>query len=263
MEEAMQEQSGFFDFAAEVELTKHIGGVEATEAIIRLCHIFPDAYVLDVGSGVGVTPCFLAKSVGCRVMGVDISPRMVERSQERASKERVTDLVTFKVADAQDLPFADRTFDTVITESVTAFPEDKQKAVNEYVRVTKPGGYVGLNESTWLKVPPPPEMIAWAGQDLGANVNPLTPGEWRELLERAGLTGITAETFNIRIQDEERGILQRYGWGGLLGILGRMLSLYTRSPAYRKFVKDAARGGITPKDLPEYFGYGLFVGMKG
>ena len=56
-------------------------------------------------------------------------------------------------------------------------PEDKQKAVNEYVRVTKPGGYVGLNESTWLKFPPPPELVAWASQDLGANVKPLTTSE--------------------------------------------------------------------------------------
>ena len=59
------------------------------------------------------------------------------------------------------------------------------------------------------------------------------------------------------------GIPRWYGLGGLLGILGRMLSLYTRSPAYREFVKNASRGGITPKGLPEYFGYGLFVGIKG
>ncbi len=257
-----KDQAGFFDFAAEVGLTKHIGGVEATEAHVRFCHLDKDTYVLDVGCGVGVTPCFLAKTVGCRVLGVDISPRMVERAQERARREKVTELVSFRVADAQDLPFEDGSFDAVITESVTAFPEDKQKAVNEYARVTRPGGYVGLNESTWLKVPPPPEIVAWAGQDLGANVKPLTPGEWKGLLERAGLTGITAETFTIKLQEEERGILQRYGWGGLLGILGRMLSLYIHSPAYRKFVKGASRGGITPKNLPEYFGYGLFVGKK-
>src|SRR5512136_1362871 len=183
----MKNRPSFFDFAAEVGLTKHIGGMEATEELIRLCHINTDTYVLDVGCGVGVTPCFLAKSVGCRVMGVDISPRMIERSQERAIREKVADLVTFKVADAQDLPFADGTFDAVITESVTAFPEDKQKAVNEYARVTRAGGCVGLNESAWLKVPPPPEIVAWAGQDLGANVKPLTLVEWRGLLERAGL----------------------------------------------------------------------------
>ena len=63
------------------------------------------------------------------------------------------------MADAQDLPFEDDLFDAVTTESVTAFPADKQKAVGEYTRVTKPGGYVGLNESTWPKVPPAPEMV--------------------------------------------------------------------------------------------------------
>jgi arsenite methyltransferase len=158
----MEHQPTFFDFAAEVGLTKHIGGVQATEALIELCHVDQGKYVLDVGSGVGVTPCFIAKRYGCRVVGVDIAERMVARSRERADRERVADRVEFRVADAQDLPFENDLFDAVITESVTAFPEDKQKAVTEYVRVTKPGGYVGLNESVWLKVPPPPELIAWA-----------------------------------------------------------------------------------------------------
>ena len=137
----MKNQPSFFDFAAEVGLTKHIGGLEATEALIELCHIGKGSYVLDVGCGVGATPCYLAKRYDCRVVGVDISARMVERSRERAEREKVADVVEFRVADAQDLPFDDDLFDAVITESVTAFPEDKQKAVDEYARVTKPGGF--------------------------------------------------------------------------------------------------------------------------
>ena len=79
--------------------------------------------------------------------------------------------------------------------------KDKQKAVNEYVRVTKSGGYIGLNESTWLKVPPPPELIAWVSQDLGANVKPMTSGEWTGLLETAGLQGIITRTSDINVKD--------------------------------------------------------------
>jgi len=75
----MKNQQSFFDFAAYVGLTKHIGGVEATEAIIELCHIGEGKQVLDVGCGAGVTPCFLARKYGCRVVGVDILDAMVER----------------------------------------------------------------------------------------------------------------------------------------------------------------------------------------
>jgi len=170
-------QTTFFDFAAEVCLTKHIGGLDSTEAIIDLCHIDQDSYILDVGCGVGVSPCHIAKRYHCKVMGVDIVEKMVERSRERAQREGLTDQVDFKVADAQKLPFEDNLFDAVITESVTAFPKDKQKVVNEYVRVTKQGGYIGLNESTWLKSPPPPELIAWAGQEIGTGAKPLTSEE--------------------------------------------------------------------------------------
>jgi len=258
----MSKEPEFFDFAAEVGLTKHMGGLEATGALIELCHIGKGSYVLDVGSGVGVTPCFLAKSIGCQVVGLDISEPMVERSRERARRKNVTDKVEFRVADAQNLPFGDGLFDAVMTESVTAFPEDKQKAVNEYVRVTRSGGYVGLNESVWLKVPPPPEMVAWVSQDIGANVKPLTAEAWAGLLEAAGLKGITVKTYAINAQDEERGILRRYGLGGMLGVMGRMLLLYARSAAYRNFVKEVRAGGITPVNLKEYFGYGIFVGEK-
>ena len=258
----MKKQQTFFDFAAEVGLTKHIGGVEATEALIELCHIGEDKYVLDIGCGVGVTPCFIASKYGCKVVGVDILEAMVERSRERAKREGVMDRVEFRVADAQDLPFEDDLFDAVIAESVTAFPEDKQKAVNEYVRVTKPGGYVGLSESTWLKVPPPPDLIAWASQDLGANIKPLTSSEWVKLLEGARLGEIVAKTYAIDVRNEGKGMLRRYGWRGMLSIMCRVLSLYATSPAYRKFVKQVRENEITPANLDEYFGYGLYVGRK-
>jgi SAM-dependent methyltransferase len=258
----MEKQQTFFDFAAEVGITKHIGSLEATEVLIELCHIGEGKYVLDVGCGVGVTPCSIARRYGCRVVGVDILEGMVERSKERAKRQGVMDRVEFRTADAQDLPFEDDLFDVVITESVTAFPEDKQKAVNEYARVTKPGGYVGLSESTWLKIPPPPELIAWASQDLGANLKPLTSSQWVGLLEGAGLEEIVAKTYAINVRNEGKGMLRRYGWGGMLGILYRMLSLYATSPAYRRFVKEARENEITPTNLDEYFGYGLYVGRK-
>jgi len=258
----MEKQQTFFDFAAKVGITKHIGSLEATEALIELCHISRGKYVLDVGCGVGATPCFIAKKFGCRVVGVDILPAMIERSKERARREGLIDQVEFRVADAQDLPFDDGLFDAVITESVTAFPKDKQKAVDEYVRVTKRGGYIGLNESTWLKSPPPPELLAWASQDLGANIGPLTSGDWTGLLANAGLSEIITKTFAIDLRDEGKGMLRRYGWGGMLGIMGRMLALYVTSPAYRKFVKKVRENEITPTNLDEYFGYGLYVGRK-
>jgi len=258
----MSDQATFFDFAAKVGLTKHIGGVDATQTLVALCHIGPESYVLDVGCGAGVTACALAKDPGCRVMGVDILPAMVERAEERARRRGVAQRAAFRAADAQDLPFADGTFDAVITESVTVFPADKQRAVGEYARVTRPGGYVGLNESAWLRTPVPPELEAWAAQDLGGNIQPLTPEGWVGLLAGAGLAEISATTLPVDLQREAKGMVRRYGLGGMGLILGRMIRLYAASPAYRQFVRQVREQGITPPHLDEYFGYGLYVGRK-
>jgi ubiquinone/menaquinone biosynthesis C-methylase UbiE len=260
--EQTESEQHFFDFAAEVGLTKHLGGLEATDELIELCQIDEGSHVLDVGCGAGQTSCYIAKRYGCRVVGVDISERMIERSRERAEREGIADRVEFKVADAQDLPFEDDLFDAVITESVTAFPEDKQRAVKEYARVTKLGGYVGLNESTWLKVPPPPEMVAWASQDLGAHVKPLTSDDWAGLLEGAGLTVKAVNVREVIVRKEAKELVRRYGYGGMFRSFYRGLVMYARNPAYRKFVKEVRKEGVAPDNLKEYFGYGLYVGKK-
>jgi SAM-dependent methyltransferase len=258
----MDHQPSFFDFAAEVGLTKHLGGVEATQELVKLCQINEASTVLDVGCGVGVTPCFLAQEYGCEVVGIDHIQAMIEKSQKRAKKEGVTEQVEFKVADAHDLPFDDDTFDVVMTESVVAVLDDKQKAMKEFVRVTKPTGYVGLNESTWLKYPPPPEIVAWVSQDIGGSAQPLTSLAWVSLLDQAELHNITAKTIDIDVKDESKELLNRYGILDMLGVFWRMLSLYLKSSDYRDFVRGVGKSGVVPKKIDAYFAYGLFVGQK-
>jgi arsenite methyltransferase len=248
-----------FDLQAEMGLTKQLGGLKATEELVELCYIDQGKYVLDVGCGVGVTPCYLAKRYGCRVMGVDIRERMIDRSNERAKREGVEDRVEFRVADAQDLLFEDALFDAVICESVLAIVPDKRKAANEFVRVTKPGGYVGLNESTWIKTPPPAELVAWVGQDLSGNAQLLSADGWRELLEGAGLSDIVARAYELDIRGETANIIKRYGLGGMLRVWARSLSMSIRNPAYRAMIGAA---GSAPRNLTEYHGYGVYVGRK-
>jgi hypothetical protein len=166
----MANKPTFFDFAAEVGLTKHFGGIGATAELASLCHIGADGYVLDVGCG--------------------------------------------------------------------------------------------ANEATWLKVPPPPELLAWVRQDAGATVEPLTSDAWAALLEGAGLSGIAVQMHTVEAANEAKEVARRYGRGGVLRASLRMLSLYLRSPAYRAFVKEVRQGGITPPGLNEYFGYGTYVGRK-
>lgn len=258
----MKHTDQFFDFAARLGITKHLGGQEATRELADRTRITPLSYVLDVGCGVGTTACHLAHCMGCRVMGVDLNPAMIQRAQERAKRLKLTDLVEFQVADVEDLPFPDETFNVVISESVTAFPPDKGQAIQEYVRVIKPGGFIGLNESTWLRTSVPREIEAWAAQDLGANVSPLLPEEWTLLMEDAGLVDIFHRTSTISIREESRGLLERYGWRGFLGSLWRALVLYLTNPNYREFLRSIREEGITPPDLESYFGYGIYIGKK-
>jgi len=104
----------FLDMQARVGVTKHVGGIEATDELLSLCHIEDAREVLNVGCGIGVGPAYIAKKYNCRVVGVDISEKMIEWSRRRARAERVETKVEFRTADVLDLPFEADRFDVVI-----------------------------------------------------------------------------------------------------------------------------------------------------
>ncbi len=250
----------YFDMQAEMGLTKHLGGQMATDRLIEACHIGPGSRVLDVGCGVGATPCKLARNLGCRVTGVDLHPGMVARSRERAAREGVEDLVDFERADVQALPFADETFDAVITESVLAFAEDKAKAVSECRRVTRPGGYIGFNEATWL-VPPDSEMLDELLGAYGAHGSLLNTEGWEALLVEAGLEAVQARSFEVSAREEAIGRFRRYGMREMLLVWGRFFGMVLRHRAgWARLATDALS---SCPDLMRHMGYGIYVGRRG
>ncbi len=254
----------YFNVQASWGVTKHMGGLGATDELAALCHIDQDTYVLEVGCGTGVTTCHLAKRYGCQVMGVDLAEKMIEWARKRAQRKALADRVQFQTADAQNLPFEDGLFDAVICESVTAFPEDKQKAVSEYARVTKPGGYVGLNEGTWVKSPPPTDLVEYVHRTM-ARARFLTPDGWRALLQTAGLTDISVHTCKVNAFSQRLNEMQGLDAQDRLDRsrgFKDFLSLYLRSPAFRKYAKEITPSMRIIKSLFAYLGYGLYVGRK-
>jgi len=259
LEQISELENPYFEFQAVMGVTKHMGGLRATRELIELCHINKGKYVLDVGCGVGITPCYLAKRHGCRVVGVDIYERMIDRSNERAKRKNVENRVEFRVADAQNLPFEDALFDVVICESVTAFVEDKQRAASEYVRVTKPGGYVGLNEAIWIKTPPP-ELVEYLSRIADAEIT--TSDDWEELLEGSGLRETVARIYKTNALSQWINEVRQLDFKDFSRAWYRFLSLYIKSSAVRKYVKEM---WLFPKSIFhifKYFGYGIYVGRK-
>lgn len=257
----MSVDKDIFDFQAAVGVTKHLGNIDATNELIQKCGISQESYVLDVGCGVGQTAAYLAGCIGCKVMGVDVLAQMVTRTRERVVQKGLQHLVDARIADAQALPFEDGTFDAVITESVMAFPPNKAQAMRELVRVCRPGGRVGLNETTWLEVPVPVEMAAWVAQELSSNAVIFPVSGWRQLLMDAGLADIDTAIYSISSRKEALQNIQRYGCGYILKAWGQTLSVYRKDPDYRQML-DKVRDHPMPKGLFDYFGYGIYVGTK-
>jgi arsenite methyltransferase len=254
-------ESHYFEFQASWGLTKHMGGLDATRKLIEACHIRKDSYVLDVGSGVGITACILAEEYGCEVVGIDLSEMMVQRSRERARRKKIENRIEFTIGDARDLPFEQRIFDAVLSESVVAFPKEKQKVIDEYARVTKPGGYVGMNEVTWIETPPP-ELADYLFRALG-RAEFLNPDGWKHLLKESGLEDITATTHKTSALSQWASEVRQMDPRDYLGAWGKSFSLFFQSSEVRKWVKEIM---IPPKStfrLFRYFGYGLYIGRTG
>lgn len=104
--------------------------------------------VLDVGTGPGFL-AMLYEEMGHECIGVDFSEEMIKSAREQARKNE--SYICFHKADAEALPFDDNSFDVVTNRHLIWTLTNPQKAMDEWVRVLKPGGRLIIFEGNWIE----------------------------------------------------------------------------------------------------------------
>jgi len=156
--------------------------------------------VLDVAAGNGNATLAAARR-WCDVVSTDYVPELLERGRIRAAAEHLN--VTFRPADAEALPFADGSFDAVLSTFGVMFTPDQERAASELLRVTRRGGKIGL--ANWT----PEGFIGQLFKTLGRHLPPpagaKSPALW-------GTTARLGELFGPRgvVQAAPKHFVFRY-----------------------------------------------------
>lgn len=157
---------------------------------LALASIKPGETVLDLGSGAGFDAFLAAARVGPtgRVIGVDMTPAMVEKARVNAAQGGYSN-VEFRLGDIENLPVADSSVDLVISNCVLNLVPDKPKAFRELVRVLKPGGRVAISDIV-LEKPLPESLQKIAAAYTGCISGAIGRAEYLRGLESAGLIDV-------------------------------------------------------------------------
>lgn len=135
--------------------------------LVEACGIGPGMRVLDVGAGSG-NASIPAAERGASVVASDLTPELLDAGRARAESMGLE--LEWVEADAEHLPFPDEEFDVVMSSIGAMFVPHHQEVANEFVRVCRPGGTIGL--ASWT----PEGMIGGLFRTMG----PFAPPPRRE-----------------------------------------------------------------------------------
>ena len=158
---------------------------------LAMAGLKPGEVVLDIGSGGGLDAFLAADKVGStgRVIGVDMTPAMLERAQAAAERNHITN-VEFRQGYAEELPMADGEVDVIISNCVINLTEDKGHVFREAFRVLKPGGRLEVSDmvtSGPVAIELRESAAGWAECVTGA----LPEQEYLDLIAQAGFQNVT------------------------------------------------------------------------
>ena len=119
------------------------GGLALTQRAAEICGLGPNSRVLDVGCGTGATASCLHSEYGAAVVGMDVSPILLD---EATLQHSGMNLIR---ANAMDLPFMAGGFDTIFAECVCSLLPDAVSALDGFHRVLKPGGHLVVADLYW------------------------------------------------------------------------------------------------------------------
>ncbi len=119
--------------------------------LAELSNITANDYVIDLGCGYGTTAIWLAKNIGCHVVGITISKKQVLEAKEVANQYKVSHLVEFLVMDYHKTNFKNNSFDVAIAIESIAHSAQKQVVIKEIHRILKPNGRLIIADGYFAK----------------------------------------------------------------------------------------------------------------
>jgi SAM-dependent methyltransferase len=209
-------------------------------------------HVLEVGCGSGVVTRDVARRIAPdgTVTGLDPSPALLAIARELAEQEGLADLIEWREGDARVLPFPDATFDAVLAVTTLSHVPGAKRAVQEMVRVVRPGGRVGVFDrdiDTAIISHPDRAMtrriVAAAAEQTA--VNPWLCRRLPRLLAEVGVGGVGVRGFSS-IERDPRGFYATNGgarWAEIAAKTGAITE-EERARWVREFEGEQAAGGF-------------------
>jgi ubiquinone/menaquinone biosynthesis C-methylase UbiE len=222
-----------------------------SDQLIRSTGITSGQTVLDVATGTGQPALTIAKIVGPngKVIGVDLSPEMLEVANEEAAYQGLTNVVFQVVKDENLSMFPDNTFDSVVCRNGLMFMPDPVKALKAFLRVLKPGGkssvtvwgspdkspVMGVVMKTISRhVPdfkqPSASAAAPPGTPRGAFSIP-TVDMLHDYFLKAGFSDFNAEKIEVTVAQTDTA---EQFWQGMTEVSGFLVVLLSKLPDERK-----------------------------
>ena len=171
------------------------------ESLAETMDLRPGASVLDVAAGNGNATLAFARRM-CTVTSTDYVDTLLARGRARAEAEGLD--VTYELADAEQLPFNDSTFDGVVSTFGVMFSPNQDQAASELLRVCRPNGKIGL--ANWTPTGFIGEVFKTLGKHVAPPIGVNSPARW-------GTESWIAQTFGPQartIAVENRAFVFRY-----------------------------------------------------
>lgn len=160
---------GYYGRAGNYKIDRRQAQIDLIEELLAWAKIERAENILDVGCGIGGSTLYLATKFSANATGITLSPVQASRAEARAQEMGKENSVRFEVANALNMPFADKSFDFVWSLESGEHMPDKTKFLEECYRVLKPGG-------TFL-------MATWCHRPTNSLAGNLTADEKRHLEE--------------------------------------------------------------------------------